>query len=166
MQRLLDRNLWRHWRLKRVDDHLDHTRFAGRQRFFKNRPDVAGLLDRESETSTGFGKLGEIDLMKLTAVFRIAEEHDLLPFDLAERVVFDDHDEDRQIVLDRGCKLAHEHRESAVAYKSDRLPLRKCDLRGDGVWQGRRHGRQRARTTKFLPLANIELARDPGRDRS
>ena len=69
------------------------------------------------------------------AVFGIAEKDHLLPLDLAEGVVLDDDDLDRQLVLHGGREFRHQHRETAVANEGDALPVGIGDLGGDGVRQ-------------------------------
>ena len=68
-------------------------------------------------------------------VLGVAQEDHLLPLDLAERVVLDDDDLDRQLVLDRRGELAHQHREAAVADERDDLPVGIGGLGADGVGQ-------------------------------
>jgi hypothetical protein len=45
----------------------------------------------------------------------IALKDHLLPFDLAEHVVFDDDDRDVELVFDQCGNLSHEHGETSVA---------------------------------------------------
>jgi hypothetical protein len=54
---------------------------------------------------------------------------------ITERVVLDDYDLDRELVLHGRRELSHEHREAAVAHEADALPLGIGDLRGDRIGQ-------------------------------
>ena len=73
------------------------------------------VLDPEARPAARAGERDEVDRVEIAAVLRVAEEHHLLPLDLAQGVVLDHHDLDRQVVLHGGGELGHEHRESAVA---------------------------------------------------
>ena len=98
-------------------------------------------------------------------VFGIAEEDHLLPFDLTERIILDDHDLDGQLVLDRGDEIAHQHREAAVADERDHLAIGIGRLSPDRIREPGRHGRQVARAGEFHPAAHVDMTRGPGRDR-
>ena len=83
------------------------------------------------------GVRGEVDRLQIDAELRVALEDHLLPLDLAQRVVLDDDDLDRQLVLDDGRQLAHQHGEAAVADEADDLPAR--------IRDGRAHARRAGR---------------------
>src|SRR5205807_1127346 len=104
--------------------------------------------------------------MQFAAVLRITEKNNLLPLDLALRIVLDDYYNDRQVVFDCGKEFAHQHREAAVADESNRLTFGKSKLGGDCIRQARRHSRQISRAAKLLRAAHFEVARNPSRDRS
>src|SRR5205814_10163123 len=48
--------------------------------------DALPIFDGESASAAGAGERGEVDWMQLAAVFGIAQENHLLPFDLPQRV--------------------------------------------------------------------------------
>ena len=106
--------------------------------------------------AAGPGEGGEVDRLQLAAVLGVAEEDHLLPLDLAERVVLDDDDLDRQLVLHRGGELGHQHREAAVADEGDALPVR--DRRSGRRW--RRAGRWPSRPG--CPTASASGRAGPG----
>ena len=66
----------------------------------------SGRLATEADPAARLGELDEVDRLELDAVLGVAQEDHLLPLDLAERVVLDDDDLDRQVVLDRRDELA------------------------------------------------------------
>jgi len=51
----------------------------------------------------------KINRLQIAAIFGIAQENHLLPFDLTKCVVLDDHDLQRQFVFHSRCKFRHEH---------------------------------------------------------
>src|SRR5207248_9416222 len=101
-----------------------------------------GIVNVEAGSAAGARKCGKVNGVQLNAKLGIAEENHLLPLDLAEIVVLDDHNFDGQLVLDRGDEVSHQHAEAAVAHERDHLPLRVSELSGDGVRQTGRHGRE------------------------
>src|SRR5579884_53417 len=164
--RLLQADLGRHRRLVWVYDDFHDGRPAGSNRLLQRWPNLLGLFHGQAQPAARLRVLGKINRMQVYAVFRIAEKDDLLPLDLAEHIVLDDNYQDRQVVLDCGGELAHQHRKAAIADEGDRLPIRVGQRGGDSVRQARRHRRQRARTTKLLRAAHLEVAGDPGGDRA
>ena len=74
----------------------------------------AGDLDPEAAVGGGERRVVHRRLRVPDAVLGVAEHH-LLPQDLAERVVVVDYDLDRQVVLDGGEELGHQHGEPAIA---------------------------------------------------
>ena len=121
----------------------------------------SGRLAPEADAAAGLGELDEVDRLELDAVLGVAQEDHLLPLDLAERVVLDDDDLDRQLVLDRRDELAHQHREAAVADEGDDLAVGIGDLGRDGVGQARRHRRQVARARELHAAADLDDAAPP-----
>src|SRR4029079_16528274 len=119
---------------ERVHVDLHHRRFPGRQSPLEGGAYIFGFFNGDTEPAARFGVLREVYLVKLAAVFGIAEKDDLFPLDLPERVVLYYHDEDRKIVFHGGREFAHQHRERPVADERDRFSLRKRDLRRDRVW--------------------------------
>ena len=113
--------LGRHRRLVRIDDRLDHARArAWRAPVAGRRPQVAGSSIVKPVAAAGLARTSAKSIgCSSHAVLRVAEEHHLLPLDLAERVVLDDDDLDRQVVLHGRGELAHQHREAAVADEGD-----------------------------------------------
>jgi hypothetical protein len=103
------------------------------------------------------------DRLERHAVFGIAKKDHLFQFDHSERVVLDDDDLDRQPILHRGGKFAHEHGEAAVADECDRLTARISHLRCDGIRQPGRHGGQIAGTREQLAAFDADISRDPPR---
>ena len=126
----------------------------------------SGFSQRKPTPPQASANLHEVDRLELDAVLGVAEEDHLLPLDLPERVVLDDDDLDRQLVLDRRDELAHQHREPAVADERDDLAVGEGDLRRVGVGQARRHRRQVARAGELHPAADLDVPGRPGRDRA
>src|SRR2546421_12083620 len=121
MRRLLQRRFRWQWRLVRINYDFNQCRPARSDGFSERRAYAFGPLDRPAKAAARFGVLREVRVIEFAAVFRIAQEDDLLPTNLSERVVLDDDDDDRQIVFARRQELAHQHREAAVADERDRL---------------------------------------------
>ena len=69
-----------------------------------------GPFNGETRGATIHRDTGKIYRLQVNAVFRIAFEDDLLPFDLAESIVLDHNDLHVQTVFDERGDLAHEHR--------------------------------------------------------
>jgi hypothetical protein len=135
MFRLFERHLRGHRRLERIHLGLDHDRSGSRERLVKDGSAFRLLFDREAGRAACAREAGEIDRLKIDALFRSTGKHHLLPFYLTERVVFYDHDFYRQSVFDAGGKLRHQHREAAVSYESDALAIRICGLCRDRIRQ-------------------------------
>ena len=131
------------------------------ERRLQRRPHLLGSLAAEAHAAARLGELHEVDRLQLDPVFGVAQEDHLLPLDLAERVVLDDDDLDRQLVLDRRDEVAHQHREAAVADEGDDLPVGIGDLGADGVGQARRHRRQVARAREHASPAGCGCAAPP-----
>src|SRR5438445_12932819 len=107
----------------------------------KSRSNVFGLLDCPTQTAARVCIFCEARIMQLAAVLRIAKKNDLLPLDLAQSIVLDDHYNDRQVVLDCGEEFAHQHRKAAVADEGNGLSFGKSKLGGNGIREPRRHSR-------------------------
>src|SRR5690242_11220586 len=142
LDRLVGRDLRRERRLQRIDDGLDEDRAGHRQGAGDELVAGRRVLDRNPGATAGLGDLREVDRLELDAVLGIAEEDHLLPFDLAQRVVLDDDDLDRQAVLDRGREVGHEHAEAAIADEGDDLPAGVSRLGADRVRQTAGHRRE------------------------
>ena len=100
-------------------------------------PQVAGSSARKACPPHASRERDEVDRRELAAILGIAEEDHLLPLDHPERVVLDDHDLDREALLDAVANSRHEHREAAVADERDDLPVRVGDLGGRSRTAGR-----------------------------
>ncbi len=122
------------------------------------------VLDGETCPTAGPGEGGEVDRLQVAGELRIAQKDHLFPLDLAQRVVLDDDDLDRELVLDRGHELGHEHGEAAVADEADARPVGVGHLRGDGVRQTARHRGQRPRNRVQLPAFDRNVPGPPGGD--
>ena len=166
MDRLLDRDLGRHRRLERIDDGFDEDRAGPGQGLGDLLVARARVLDPNRTPAARFGDLDEVDRLELDAVFGIAEEDHLLPFDLTQDVVLDDDDLDRQVVLDRGREVRHEHAESAVADEGDDLALRDRRPGPRSRTAARRPSSRGCRTGRTTDRAGPDVAREPGRDRA
>jgi hypothetical protein len=104
----------------RVRDRLVH---AGR--FDHLVPaDPAGLRDR-----------GELHGVQVVAHLGVAQQGVLLPDLEGQRVVAQDDDRDREVVLRQRCEFAHPHREGAVADEGDDGAVGVGDLCADRVRQ-------------------------------
>ncbi len=79
----------RHRRLKRIDDRFAQRGTIGEQHRFEGRPRLFGSLTTETDAAAGLGKTDEIDRLERHAVFGVAKEHHLFPFDHPERVVLE-----------------------------------------------------------------------------
>ena len=150
----------------RIDDRLDENRSRRRERLFDNRATVFRSFDRKPGRTAGARHHREIDRLQIADVFRVAEKDHLLPFDLAQGVVLDDDDLDRELVFDRGGELAHQHRQPAVADKGNDLAVGIGGLRADRIRQAARHRREIARQREHLLTADRDVAGHPGRDRA
>lgn len=135
MKRLFRVHFRRHGRFVRIHDRLDDDRPGSRERFLNDLGTIPGILDREPFGPARPGKTGEINGVQIAAVFWISQENHLLPFDHAQRVVFDDEDFYWQLVFHRGRELRHQHAEPPVSDKGDALTIWIRDLGGDGVRQ-------------------------------
>ena len=131
------------------------------------RPDLLGRLATEADAAAGLGELDEVDRLQLDAVLGVAQEDHLLPLDLAERVVLDDDDLDRQLVLDGRDELA------AISIVKPPSPTKattwrsgKATWRRVGVGQARGHRGQVARAGELHAPAHLEVPRRPGGDRA
>jgi hypothetical protein len=111
----------------------------------EDAPAFSRLLNREANPSAGTSVSREVDWVKLTPVFRVAEEYHLFPLDLAERVVLDDDNLNRQLILDGRGELSHQHGEAAVSHEGDTLPLGIGDLSRNGISEAVGHGGERTR---------------------
>jgi hypothetical protein len=107
----------------------------------------------------------EIDGLQLAAKLGIAEKHHLLPLDLAEHVVLDDDNLYVQSVFHAGGKLAQQHCEAAITDEGDGLTARIGDRRRNGVGKPASHGCEVARARELLVSADVQVARNPSRDR-
>src|SRR5256885_5436929 len=105
--------LRRHGRFIGIDYSLDYNRTGLRQRAIHNGPALFRLLNSEAGGATCPGKGCKVDGREIATVFRIPEEYHLLPLNLSERIVLDDHDLDRELVPDRSDKFTHQHAEAA-----------------------------------------------------
>ena len=145
MQGLLGAHFGRHRRLVRVDDRFDDDRSRHRERLLDDPAAIFRPFDRQPGRTAGARHHRKIDRLQVADIFRVAQEHHLLPFDLAERVVLDHHDFDRQLVLHRGGDFGHQHAEAAVADEGDDLAIGIGNLRADRIGQAARHRREIAR---------------------
>ena len=66
------------------------------ERRLQGGPDLLGPLAAEPDAAARLGELDEVDRVQGDLVLGVAQEDHLLPLDLAERVVLDDDDLDRQ----------------------------------------------------------------------
>jgi hypothetical protein len=124
LARLLEVDLGRQRRLERIDHRLDEGRSRRRERAVEHGTALRGILDREAGDAARLRDELEVDGLKVAAVLGIAEEHHLLPLDLAERVVLDDDHFDGQLIADARGELGHQHRHATVADERHHLPLR------------------------------------------
>jgi hypothetical protein len=82
---LIEGHLGRQRELEGIDHALHDHRARCRQRLLEHAPAVGGVLDREASSPARPGEQGEVHRLQLAPILGIAEKHDLLPFDLAER---------------------------------------------------------------------------------
>src|SRR5215813_3442338 len=142
MRRLFQCDFRGHGRLIRIDHNLDNARLIRPQRTLEGWADLIGFVHGKPDAAADLRILSKIRIVQLDAILRIAKKYNLLPFDLSQRSVLDDHYHDRQVVFDSREELAHQHRKSTVTDEGDRLSLGKCKLGGNRVRQSRRHSRQ------------------------
>src|SRR5579872_1797739 len=162
VQRLLHLDLGRHGRFERIDCRLQDGRPGSAEKFSQDPSAICRIFHAETDATTGMGERGEIDGMQVDRIFGIAQENHLLPLDLSERVVLDNHNFDGKFVLDRGYEVGHQHGKAAISDKSDALAIRKRDLRRDRIRQTRSHRRQISRQRVHLPAAHQNVTRPPG----
>src|SRR5205085_7672349 len=164
--RLIHRYAGGHRRLERIDDSFDKRWALRLQRCLECVPHLLRLLATESNPAACLGEFHEVDRLQLYSVLGIPEEDHLLPLDHPQCVVLDDDDGQRQTVLHRRGKFAHEHRETTVADKGDALAIGKCNLRRNRVREAGRHRRKIPREREELPAPDLDVTRYPGRDGS
>ena len=128
-----------------IDRGFDNDRSRCRERLFENAAAFLRPFDREAGGTAGARNHREIDRLEVADIFGVPQEHHLLPFDLAERVVLDDDDFDRELVFDGGRQLGHQHRQAAIADKGDDLAVGIGHLCADRIGQAARHRREIAR---------------------
>jgi hypothetical protein len=161
---LLERDVAGERRLEGIDDGL-HERGPRRvERLPEDPGAVAGRLQVEGGETAGFRDAHEVDRLELDPELGVAQERHLLPLDLPERVVLDDHDLDRQLVLGRRHEVGHQHRERPVAHEGDDLAPGVGDLGGERVGEAAAHGGEVPRAAVHLPALGGDLPRPPGRD--
>src|SRR5581483_11547413 len=100
--------------------------------------------------------------MQVDAILGVAEKHHLLPFDLPECVVLDNDNHDRQLVLDRGYEVRHQHRKTTVPDERYTLASGMRDLRGNRVGKTGRHGGKISRQAEHLPAPGDDMPCEPG----
>src|ERR1700759_3190514 len=112
------------------------------ERSLKDRTASRRILDAKSNSTACLCYFAEINRIQIAFIFRIAQKHHLLPFDLAQRIVLDHNYLDRELVFDRSSKLTHEHGKPPVTNESYTLPIGVGDLSRDRVRQPVRHARE------------------------
>src|SRR5258706_3919446 len=103
----------------------------------------------------------EVDRLQFNTIFRVSEKYHLLPLDLSQRVVLDDHDLDRKAILYGGCEIGHQHRKSSVTDEGNALPVRLSDLCCNRVWKSVGHGREIAGKTVHFAAPQRHMAGPP-----
>src|SRR6266567_3003908 len=139
MDRLLRFYLSWHGRLEWINRRFDQGGTRRVQKLVHNSTAIGGIIYGKTHAAARVGEGCEIDGMQINTIFWVAQKNHLFPFDLPKRVVLNDDDFDRQLVLYSRNEVRHQHREPAVPDKPHTLTIRKGDLRGDGVGQTRRH---------------------------
>ena len=162
---LLVLDLARQRRLVRVHVHVDQGRAIVAERLADRVPDLTRVGHLEAQRTVGRRDAGVVrERIRIPdAVLGVAQHH-LLPQDLAEGVVVVDHDLDRQLVLDGGDELGHQHGEPAVADvarspggRGRHAGSRSRTAARAPSWPGSRTGRTAGRRGCPVP-------RGPGRD--
>src|SRR6478609_8026254 len=129
MQRLLCFDFCRHWRLEWIYERLKNRGPRCIQELFHDTPALRGIIHRQAHATTCPSECSEVNGMQINAILRITEKNHLLPFDLAERVVFDDDNLDRQLIFHGSNEVCHEHGKSAISHKAHALAAWIGDLR-------------------------------------
>src|SRR6185437_17165336 len=96
---------------------------------------VFRVLNAKSGSAASLGKFHKINRRKIHAKFRVAKKDHLFPLDLAQDIVLDYYNDDRELVFHRSHKFRHQHAKPAIADKSNALAVRVSDLRGYRVRQ-------------------------------
>ena len=159
--------------LRRVDAAVDDDRPPEAERLLQRRLELGLALDDHPDAAVGLRELGVVrHLRRQVDVGAAAVEEHVLPLrDHPEVAVVDQHDDDRQVVEDRGRELLGGHLEAAVAVDADDGRLRARGLRadrgGDPVAHrpeaARRDEAPRALAHDVLHRPHLMLA-DSGRD--
>jgi hypothetical protein len=99
--------------------------------------------------------------MQLASIFRVAQEHQLLPLDLPERVVLKYNDLDGQLVFHARSEFTHQHGHATIANKRQDLTVGVGDLCSDRIGQSTTHGRHHAGHGMHLGWLRRNVASPP-----
>jgi hypothetical protein len=161
--RLGDRG--RQGKLLPVHENIDECRPVMRKGRLQRGPQFFGFLYARSKKTARFGHFAEVRIREVRTERHDAGRHHL-DFNERKRVVIIKDDFNRHLVLDRGQKLAHEHREAAVSRQRDDLTIRKGRLRADRLGQRARHRTVRPRADQTSLPIETEIACHPNRGRT
>ena len=156
----------------RIDAAVDDRRAAAGERLRERGRELVLGVDAQADGAVRLGELHVVGRALVEADLRepLLEEHVLPLPDHAEVAVVDDHDDDRQVLGDRGRELLRGHLEAAVAVDADDGRVRARGLRADGGRNPVAHRAEAARgdeaaravAEQVLHRPHLVLA-DPGR---
>src|SRR6266446_7317049 len=112
----LDGDGGRHRQLGAVDDGIDQHRPVMSKGAGDPGIDFGRVLDPDPADTNGFGHRGEVRVLELGAKWEKTGGF-LLELDETERAIVEHHDLYREAKLHQAEKVAHQHRETAIARK-------------------------------------------------
>ena len=122
-----------------IDNCLQDRRAWRAKKLVHRRTAFCRIVEREAHPAACMRELREVNWMELNAKFGIPQKNHLLPFNLTENIVLDNHDFDRQLIFHCGHKIGHQHGKTAVANKCDHLSIWICNLSRYRIGQPTRH---------------------------